>query len=721
MDIDNKQETEVEIAYNEEKPWYKKRNTTIVSSTILGIGVLTTIIAIPVGLTYINSGTTYIAPLFDIKATNELLNAVDNKETRINVWNTYMDALENPESNISFSLEDIIRNEPFINQFIEFLTSNLYITLNGTETGAISQSDADKIKETLLANKLLFKNTALATYTNLFSFQTTSPSTPMFTFKDKTNGETINFSLSMPLAGLDLKYNDDGTVNVVIPASLDTTNTTNNVQLTITKFSSPSITTTKSIYFKPDTILYLPTSIISSFPNFIVDLIKSEEVLRTDMITTFSAIERIISGDSSGVNGLTYWNSFGLNYATSNKTFLKTDLNKDIQSGSLYKFLKANAKNGNSIIEDSELTAIKSLSTNEGEFNLSTTPFVSSPSYSNLLFNTKKTNADNYSLELNITNFSYKSIVDNLFSGSKAIKITPQLELSGKLVKTPTGNGAATTYTIDKGIYDFSSLVNLSSLTNTTNGGLVGFFKNLKDLADPITSLTNRLVGLNSRPIAEQITFWNSFVSNVNNKPLILSELKKTNVLSNFIISNIDVNNLMGINANGGTLPTIDINTLKTSIDSAVSGTSLDSVNLSFITSGKTPAITLSPSSGIQYGNDATNDKFASITIYFGNEENSISNFNITSTSSKSNVSFSQTSGLTSFSDKDSVINAAAKRVSIVFEKTTTGGSNTSTSVAYFGQYKTTGQNPQQLTKPIIIGESILTLATKFIEFIQSY
>ncbi|MEG1354131.1 MAG: hypothetical protein RSC65_04215, partial [Malacoplasma sp.] len=300
-------------------------------STILGIGVLTTIIAIPVGLTYINSGTTYIAPPLDIKATNELLNAPDNKETRIDVWNTYMAALENPESNISFSLEDIIRGESFINQFIEFLTSNLYITSAGTETGAITQSDANKIKETLLANKNLFSENTLAVYKNLFSFQTTNPSTPMFTFKDKTNGETINFSLSMPLAGLDLKYNDDGTVNVVIPTSIDTTNTANNVQLTITKFSSPSITTTKNIYFKPlDSTLYLPTSIISSFPIFIVDLIKSEEVLRTDMITTFSAIERIISDDSSGVNGLTYWNSFGLNYATSNKTFLKADLNKDI-------------------------------------------------------------------------------------------------------------------------------------------------------------------------------------------------------------------------------------------------------------------------------------------------------------------------------------------------------------------------------------------------------
>lgn len=79
------------------KPWYKKKNTIIAISSILGAGVLATVIAVPIALT---SKTTNIAsnPIVDPKfeKTIEVLNVANNKNSRMSVWNNYAGILNAP-------------------------------------------------------------------------------------------------------------------------------------------------------------------------------------------------------------------------------------------------------------------------------------------------------------------------------------------------------------------------------------------------------------------------------------------------------------------------------------------------------------------------------------------------------------------------------------------------------------------------------------------------
>ncbi|MEG2198411.1 MAG: hypothetical protein RRZ34_00960, partial [Malacoplasma sp.] len=413
MNENEKLETESQTICENNKPWYKKKNTIITSSSILGAGVLATVIAVPIAIadTTITTPTPTPPPTVNpIQDAINVLNVADNKEARATVWNAYMTELAATRGT---EFDKIIRTDAFIDQFINLLTDNLYVTEAGSETGAISKADAVSFKETIsnTTNKPFFKETTLATYANLFDF---SKTTVMFTFKDKTSNETIHFTLTMPLAGLDLKYNDDQTISITTPAAHDTT-TTNVVQLDIIKCSNPSITTSKKVYFNTNATITLPSEIMTGFPTYFDSTVKAEEKARTDLKTSLETIQKSITSDSTGTVGLSYWNSFALNYAASNATFLKADLAKETTDGGIYKFLATNAKTtGDSpaAIPDTELKEIKTLltSTTTTDFTLSTTPFVSSPSYSDLFFVTNKTpsaTVNNYELELDITKFSY--------------------------------------------------------------------------------------------------------------------------------------------------------------------------------------------------------------------------------------------------------------------------------------------------------------------------
>ncbi|MEG0992112.1 MAG: hypothetical protein RSE26_02790, partial [Malacoplasma sp.] len=222
MNENEKLETESQTICENNKPWYKKKNTIITSSSILGAGVLATVIAVPIAIadTTITTPTPTPPPIVNpIQDAINVLNAIGNKDARATVWNAYMTQLA---ATRGAEFEKIIRTDAFIDQFINLLTDNLYVTEAGTETGAISKADAVSFKETIsnTTNKAFFKQTDLATYTKLFDF---SQTTAMFTFKDKTANETIHFTLTMPLAGLDLIYNDDQTISITTPAAHDTT------------------------------------------------------------------------------------------------------------------------------------------------------------------------------------------------------------------------------------------------------------------------------------------------------------------------------------------------------------------------------------------------------------------------------------------------------------------------------------------------------------------
>ncbi|MEG1150758.1 MAG: hypothetical protein RSD51_01525, partial [Malacoplasma sp.] len=389
------------------KPWYKKKGTIITSSSILGAGVLATAIAVPLVLMSNNETSTIV---FDknIVETNKMLNEADNKNSRIGIWNNFISTLSPSNTPRANSLDSIIRTDAFIKEFINLLTDNLYVTEKGTEKGAITQVDVDKIKATILesANLALFKDTTAAAYTELFAFK---DSTSMFTFKNKTNNPTIEFSLFMPLPGLDLIYNDNGTVNVKTPAT-HPSDVNTNVRLNIKTFTNPSIKgTEKNYYFKANSNIQLPGVIVNKFPTFYSQTITNESSYRQHINKSLADIQSSISNDSTNIKSLSYWNSFALLYDKANIALLKEDLLKATNIGGMYKFLAANAKDAsNNAISNTDLEEIKTIAADGTGDKLGLTkPFVTSPSYSTLLLNTTNTTGNKYTLDVNVTKFSY--------------------------------------------------------------------------------------------------------------------------------------------------------------------------------------------------------------------------------------------------------------------------------------------------------------------------
>lgn len=242
--------------------------------------------------------------------------------------------------------------------------------------------------------------------------------------------------------------------------------------------------------------------------------------------------------------------------------------------------------------------------------------------YSNVLFNTSNKTGNKFSLTLEIKDFSYTFAIENLFNGLNAVTIMALVTLSGSLVITSAPN-MVEHYAFDNVKYNISSLINMSSSSLPDTGGLIGFFSDISlSPNDSLTTLTNCLVSFNSNTTAEQIKIWNSFSTNTTSSATIIAELKKADVLYNFIMNNIDLTNPFGM----GTFPTVVDNTLKTNINTAVS--SLTTADLSFVNPG-VAAITLA-----NVANDSTvqgSGTFTSIKIYFGYENDSIGNMNITS------------------------------------------------------------------------------------------
>lgn len=680
------------------KPWYKKKNTIIVSSSILGVGTLATVIAVPIALTT-NASTSASIRTEVVNAINALNKDPDNSSIRVSIWNTYaslMNRISQGQTETPYS--KIIYTPSFINQFIDLLTNNLYIAAVGP--GAIIQADATLLKNTLTntTNKPLFENNANAIYTNLFTFD--SGNTSMFRFMDNTTlaNSKIVFELFMPMNGLDLIYNANQTVSLKTK-DIHSNTAIDNVRLVITKFDSPSIISATSVYFKPNTIIELPSTIMGEFPNFFDDLVTKEISFRTLKEQNYNNLKTNL--DKSTMNGLSYWNSFSLNFAVSNTAFLNNDFLKQGDSA-FVKFLSDNAPS----LPSNDLTELSSILAKPTTNGLTKTPFVQSPTYSNLLFKTTEPASNNYSFELKISAFTYEFAITNLFEGPNAIKITPKLTFEGIITKIPLV-GDAIPYTIANASYDVNQIINISADTSMLTGGFEGFLDTLIDIpADPLTTLTNGLVAFNNKTDDEKIAAWNAFNTDITNSPLILAELIKPDVLYNFVIQNIDLANVFGM---GGSFPTIVDSTFKASFNKAAALLKL--ADLSF----KNPGVVGITLPSVIWGATPTTDLFTSITIYFGYEANSITNINLTSSLAFSNLSLSQTEGdsiIANLDSLDKIKAAAAKKFSIVFE--TSASIN---HIAYFGQLSV---GTSQITKPIIIPQTILTSESKFIEFIQA-
>lgn len=411
-----------------------------------------------------------------------VLNSANNVDTRINVWNEYITHLSNPitpNGNDSM-LNKIVREDIFINQFIDFLTTNLLIDNSSSpENGSITQHNLDLIRAELNkdSTKDIFKNSNLSVYTNLFKFSQNS-SIAMFSF-DNVSIPLISFSLFMPfsISGLDLIYRDDKSVDIKID---NTSNIINNkVRLTINKFPNPSITTPINYYFKSLIPIEFPPIITNGFPDFFSGIVNTEVKAREKLINGLITIKNSIDSDATSQIGLSYWNDFTAKYGTFNKPFVERDLQKTIETSSLYNFISTNVHPDLNLRGD--LNAIRSIAANPLNLGLNNTPYNNS---SRMLFNTSNTSGTKYALTINIFSFRYEFTVNNLFSGiDNAIKITPYLMISGVLRSISPGV-TSDTYITSGGAsaqFNMQNTIDMSYLN-----GLVGFFYNL--ILAPITN-----------------------------------------------------------------------------------------------------------------------------------------------------------------------------------------------------------------------------------------
>lgn len=712
--IENKKlklESNAEVKNTKLLPWYKKKRNVIVSISILGVGLLATAIAVPIALTdqkppnslppinpEVPPNNSIVTPE-DVNKALTAINDLSNKSTRIDIWNEYMKTLlKSDQVNVPPPISQIVYTQDFIDQFVALLANNLIVDDSATPVvGSITSGNLKIWKKDLDTwnSNNLFQNTQLTRYTN--DFLLFGPAnTLMFEFKTNIVISQDNFQLFIPASSLDLIYNSDKsiTINIESPSPI----VSNNARLKI--LDSYNNVPSKDYYFKSGTIsIELPQKITSNFSYFLDKKILEEKANAINLSNNLANIQNAINSDITLINSLSYWNSFALNYANSNKVFVEADLKKEISQSGILTFLQTNIPS----ISDIELNEIKSIAQNSVDINVSKTPYANISNHEELLFDSNKSGVNNYKLKLNVINFNFDYKINSLFQLSNAIDVMPKLVLNGKLVKT-TSAGLVSEFHISSLLpIDVKQMINMSLASDGNNGGLSGFLT-LLALNDTniISKLTKALVSFNNGMIDDQIIFWNNFVLNSN--VLITEELIKSNVLSDFIFANIDKGNVFTDAIGTNVFPSIIDATLKNSININVAN--LPIVDLRF--SIDSPAIVLND---IQYGALST-DVFTNISLYFGSDLTSILNMNIISAhDSNSNLFISQRMGETTITNVNADLEAK-KRLSIVF----TDSSNKKY-VIYLGQYNN-GSPSSQFTKPIIIPNAILTTQTKFIDAI---
>lgn len=697
--INSAASSQINKALNGDKKWYKKKSTIIASSSIFGIGALVTAITVPLVLHDQKTQSSIEIISEDIKNAVTAINEKSNKITRIDVWNKYMNFLSTPiiDQNETY-LNQFIRSDLFVDEFINFLTNNLSVSTIPT-VGSISPDDLEKFKALLNSNKESFKDGLKTIYSN--TFFVFNSANAMFIFKDHPTQPTIQFELFMPLIGLDLIYNNSRNAQLEISAP-STTVLENNVRIKFTKFDGSNLA--GNTYFFDKKIINFPLQVTKRFPHFFDLEVKSEIEMRNNLNSKFETIKNTITQDASSITGLSYWNGFALNYALSNKTFIENDLSKDIASSGILTFLK-----NNSSIVESELNEIRNMGI--ANLNVSNNPYVNSRAYDNIIFKSNKSNANNYQLELRVYNFTYEYTINNLFVGTDAITIKPMLELDGLIVKTASDN-ATSTYPIPKKLYDASKIINMNLETSLTTGGFLGFFSGLIfSPNDPISMLTENLVTFNNKSIAEQLTFWNQFAS--TNSQALLAEFKKPNILWDFIFNNIDLNNVYATNPNVP-FPITDANIAFTKTEFNKSAANITKpINPDFGFSQQGTAALAMPF--FRYGPESQPGTILLADIYFQSESDSIQDMNVISSTTTSNLGVKQELGpALNGSSNNAAMLAANKRISVHFY------GQYDSWVFYFGEYKTT-DNIGRVSKQILFPNTVLTQATNFLSELQSF
>lgn len=690
--------------HHAKKQWYKKKSTIIASSSILGVGALVTAITVPIVLVNEQKNSSVAVTSVDLKNAVTAINVESNKNTRIDIWNKYMDSLSTSiPGQTETHLNQFIRSKSFIDEFINFLTTNLIVSTTPS-IGSILPNDLETFRNKLILHKADFSDSTKTIYSN--DFLKFSSTNVMFIFKDSPTTPTIQFELLMPSISWDLIYSEFRNVPIKIK-TLANANSVNKVRIRFTKFDNTNLA--GNTYFFNDKIFDFPSQITKKFINFLDQEIQLEAQNRNRLNANFAAIKNSIDQDKSFTTALSYWNSFALNHAVSNKSFLENDFSKDIASSGILTFLK-----DNSAITTSELNEIRNFAI--ADFNVSDTPYVTSSAYSNILFKSVKPLANNYQIELKIYNFSFDYQISNLFAGANAIAMQPKLEMDGLITKT-TQHDATTAFPISKKLYDVNKIINMSLDTLPATGGFLGFFYGLIFSSNlPIPILTNSIVSFNNRPIADKITFWNEFTRNSN--LALFSEFKATNILWDFIFNNIDLSNVITPN-HSKPFPITNTNVDFVKNNFNTTATSIPRINLELNHNSVAPIWPIGtdfPLFYFQYG--SVIGESLVMNLYFGSELTSIKNMNIVSTNSTSTLTIEQELGPSLSGVGGShpqAVAAASKRIAAHFY-----AGNGDSWVFYLGEYKTT--NPVgKISKPIVVPSTILTSPTNFVYSLNSF
>lgn len=409
--------------------------------------------------------------------TNEailILNSANNHDTRINLWNEYMAYLSKPitpTGNDSI-LNKIIREDIFIDQFIDFLTTNLLIdNSQSPEVGSLTQLNLEKIKTELstASSKSVFKNSNLGIYTNLFSFSPSS-STAMFSFNNGTL-PLISFSWFMPWTknGLDLIYRKDKSVAIKIDNT--SSNASNKIRLTINNFTDPYIASPISYYFKSVSSIEFPPIILNEFSNFFESKVNMEIINRQKLIDGFNQIKRSIDLATTPQEGLSYWNDFTTKYGASNKILVEKDLAKPTNAGNLYTFITRTTPPNNNY--GVRLNQIRELASDPNNLSVNNIPYNNNSTQ--LINTTTTTTGERFTIQINIVSFRYEFSVINLFYGEdNAIQLTPYIKISGILRVLEPGVTRIYPFAPNVVEWNVQDVVNITYLN-----GLKGFFYNL--------------------------------------------------------------------------------------------------------------------------------------------------------------------------------------------------------------------------------------------------
>lgn len=692
-------------------PFYKRKSVIISASSILGVGALTAAIVTPVVLL---TGT---KPL-DFSTDINILNAIENHDNRIKIWNDYFSSLSNqnttinnynsknlltwtPDGNKQKNFKTLTKDISFINEFISMFEKNLLISPI-TVDNSVSKDDLSllvkemrSLASDIALNEYSNVGNSFGSYWNPSSFQlvpqgsTIVQNNTIWYFQNQD--ASIKYEFMLPSNNVSLEYLNNAS-KIIIKNNRNSTIRANNIRVNILSNSIPAFTTKKTLYFKVDTAISIPSKLFAGFSDFFIIQKKNATSTNVKYKNYFENLKKEIAINPS--ISLTLWNQFILNYSQANDAHIVADLkSKDSKMMKLISDI-AKENSSNTIKLNDALNSFKEIAQNPtpaGHKEL-----IQPTPYGLINFGTKNTDTDDlffkYQLNTNpsdqsapiiavkeffvffdILEFDFDVKFNSFFSADKVI-FTPKIKIgpNSKFKAMVTTNGVLQTYAITPGWYDITSII------DTKSSFSIFFDVLINNQNSALTNLTNSLIKFNSNKNANKVSVWNDYALNM--KSAILRNLQDTTINNSFIkhiLSNVR-DNLLVPDGQVGNSFLVNTSAKQNLFSTNFAKEMLTITDLDFTVKSLSPDTETKPlisfTNPIKY--DTTKGYY--VDIYFGSEDANYSsmNMNLAQTPLGSATNFSsfaiqQTTPNIPSRNASNLINAAKKRFSIVLKDST--------------------------------------------------